>query len=62
MPAPIHTDQIAWLIARDYNFLDLDETMYEYFEIEDEAAVLRVANTKFASRAHFLLDKTEFEF
>ncbi len=65
-------DMVAWTLAHEYNFVPLDETMYEYWEDvdktnawywekEDIYDVVRIANTPHCSRAHFLIDRTGFE-
>lgn len=58
----IASDQIAWLLAQDYNFMDYDETMYEHWPMDEPEAVFRIANTDFSSRVHFLIDKKSLEF
>ncbi len=60
MPQPIHIDYLAWLIAREYNFIDLEETMYESWLMDEPEVVFRIANTKHASRIHILFDKRIF--
>lgn len=54
-------DYLAHKIAYEMNFVPFDETMYEYWEIDEDDKVLRIANTKFSSRVHFLVDLAEWE-
>lgn len=54
-------DLIAYILATEYNFVPFDETMYEYWLVDGEEMVFRIANTEFPSRMHFLIDMSEFE-
>lgn len=58
---PTGPDLIANILAYEYNFVPLDETMYEYWLIDGEEMVFRIANSEHPSNALFLLDMSEFE-
>jgi len=53
--------QIAWRLAYDFNFVPLDETMFEVWPIDAETDVYRIANAKTPSRIHILFDEDEYD-